>query len=187
VLCPQEVLLDGEKLAEVITRQGVNLMWFTSAWLNELVDRHIGLFAGLRTIVTGGEKLSPVHINALRSRFPELNVVSVYGPTENTTFSLYYPITSSCDNIPIGRPITNSTVYVLDANGQLSPSGVVGEICVGGPGLARGTSTRKPSPASTSSTTPSPKASASTAPAIWASGSRMATCCSWAARTINSS
>jgi amino acid adenylation domain-containing protein len=138
VMCGQEVLLNFRQLAEEINQREVDIMWFTSGWLNELVDRNIAIFKGLKTVLAGGDKLSAVHINALRLQYPCLKIINGYGPTENTTFSLTYPIDSVLANIPLGRPINNSTVYITDNRGQLLPIGVVGEICVGGVGLARG-------------------------------------------------
>ena len=71
-----------------------------------------------------------------------LEVINGYGPTENTTFSCYYPIvtdkTSNTKSIPIGKPLANRTAYVLDAYLQASPQGVQGELHVSGAGLARG-------------------------------------------------
>ena len=140
VMCRQEVLMDGEKLEEEIKKKGVNMMWFTAGWLNQLVDTNIGIFRGLKTILAGGDKLSPGHMGALRRQYPTLNMINGYGPTENTTFSLAFRIGAfpDAENIPIGRPVSNSTAYILDEEGQVLPLGVVGEVCVGGAGLARG-------------------------------------------------
>jgi bacitracin synthase 3 len=72
-------------------------------------------------------------------RHEGLNFLTVYGPTENTTFSTYYPVCKDFDgNIPIGRPISNSSVFIIDEFDNLQPIGVVGEICVGGAGVAKG-------------------------------------------------
>ncbi|MBS1664513.1 MAG: amino acid adenylation domain-containing protein [Bacteroidetes bacterium] len=138
VLCSKETLLDPRLLASTIQEQGVTMMWFTAGWLSQLVDGHIALFEGLVTLLAGGDRLSPQHIAALRARYPSLDIINGYGPTENTTFSLTYSIGDVTDRIPIGRPVRNSTVYILDSFDQPCPIGVSGEICVGGAGLARG-------------------------------------------------
>ncbi|WP_207622442.1 non-ribosomal peptide synthetase [Niastella koreensis] len=139
VFCSNDKLLDASLLAAEINEKKVDTMWFTAGWLNELVDRAIELFAGLKTVIAGGDKLSPVHINRLKEAYPSLRMVNGYGPTENTTFSLTHEIGNHAGElIPIGRPINNSTAYILDENGQLCGIGVAGEICVGGDGLARG-------------------------------------------------
>ncbi|MBE0343014.1 non-ribosomal peptide synthetase, partial [Paenibacillus sp. 28ISP30-2] len=74
----------------------------------------------------------------VREKCPGLTIINGYGPTENTTFSCCFPIEKEYSNIPIGRPIGNSTAYILDSSNRLLPIGTQGEICVGGDGLARG-------------------------------------------------
>jgi tyrocidine synthetase III len=138
VLCSKETLLDEQRLAEEIREKEADTMWFTAGWLNQLVEKDITVFDGLKTIVAGGDKLSPHHINALRTAYPGVKIINGYGPTENTTFSLTYEITGVVETIPVGKPISNSSAYIVDANNQLCAVGVVGEICVGGDGLARG-------------------------------------------------
>ncbi|MES1159433.1 MAG: amino acid adenylation domain-containing protein, partial [Bacteroidota bacterium] len=138
ILCRQDFLLDPTKLAEEIRKNNVDTMWITAGWLNHLVDKDPEIFAGLATLLAGGEKLSSIHIQALRIRYPDLKIINGYGPTENTTFSLTYPVTSVLEDIPIGKPISNSTAYILDRQQQLLPINVIGEIFVGGDGLAKG-------------------------------------------------
>jgi len=138
VLCSKETLLDTKKLSAEIVRREVNTIWFTSGWLNQLIDNDIELFKNLTTLIAGGDKLSPVHLRTLKLCYPNLNIINGYGPTENTTFSLTYQLEQESMNIPIGKPISNSTAYIIDKYQQLLPIGTVGEICVGGAGLARG-------------------------------------------------
>ncbi|RFM33510.1 non-ribosomal peptide synthetase [Chitinophaga silvisoli] len=138
VLCPQDTLLDPVQLAATIAKHRVNIMWFTAGWLNQLVDTDITLFKGLRTLLAGGDKLSPAHIISLKAHYPEMVIINGYGPTENTTFSLAAHLDDPASGIPLGKPISNSTVYVLDAQQQLVPAGVIGEICVGGDGGSLG-------------------------------------------------
>ena len=138
VLCSQSVLLDAVKLEAEIKKQGVNMMWFTSGWLNQLTDTHLEVFSSLHTLLAGGDKLSEKHINTILNTYPGITVINGYGPTENTTFSLTHKITAPIHTIPIGAPISNSTVYIVNNRGRLQPLGAVGEICVGGAGLAQG-------------------------------------------------
>ena len=90
----------------------------------------------------GGEALSVEHVRRFRSRVPAVALVNGYGPTESTTFTCTYPIPRKLPAqwaaIPIGRPIANTQVYVLDAARQPVPVGVPGELYIGGDGLARG-------------------------------------------------
>ncbi|RFM33506.1 non-ribosomal peptide synthase/polyketide synthase [Chitinophaga silvisoli] len=138
VLCPQHVLLEPAALSQLMQTEKVDTIWFTAGWLHQLVDGDLSLFAGLRTLLAGGDRLSPVHIAKLRSHYPDLKIINGYGPTENTTFSLTYDIAEVSGNIPVGRPISNSYAYILDDRQQLLPIGVAGEICVAGDGLSRG-------------------------------------------------
>ncbi|SKA06553.1 Phosphopantetheine attachment site [Chitinophaga eiseniae] len=139
VLLTEEELLDIDRLQSTIADKGVSKMWFTSSWLNQLVDADLNIFSGLKTVLVGGEKLSHIHIDKLRQTYPEMEIINGYGPTENTTFSLTYRIGHEVPSpIPIGRPLGNRTAYVLDGEQQLLPVGAVGELYVGGAGLSRG-------------------------------------------------
>ncbi|MGB8190500.1 MAG: amino acid adenylation domain-containing protein, partial [Chitinophagaceae bacterium] len=138
VLCSKETLLDEKQLREEIRNRKVTTMWFTSGWLNELVDKDITLFKGLETIIAGGDKLSPTHINMLKIAYPAARIINGYGPTEITTFSLSYTVPAPSDSLPIGKPVSNSNGFIIDAHEELCPIGVIGEICSGGHGVARG-------------------------------------------------
>ncbi|MET4141838.1 amino acid adenylation domain-containing protein [Pedobacter sp. UYP1] len=140
VLCPANSLLDNNLFKEVLQVNKITVMWFTAGWFNLLVDVDIDLFEGLSAIMVGGEKLSVAHINRFREFYPDKTIINGYGPTENTTFSICYPIQEmeSAGNIPLGRPLNNRQVYVLDNFLQPVPIGVAGEIYTGGAGVARG-------------------------------------------------
>ncbi|NML38788.1 amino acid adenylation domain-containing protein [Chitinophaga sp. G-6-1-13] len=139
LLCSDEQLLDNELLKKAIEQHHVTKIWFTSGWLNQLVDTDISIFAHLHTVITGGEKLSETHISKLRAAYPGLEIINGYGPTENTTGSLNYRIGREITgDIPIGLPMKYRTAYVLDTQQRLLPVGVTGELYVGGAGLARG-------------------------------------------------
>lgn len=138
VVCPQETLLDPALLEEEIVKQKVNTVFFTSGWFNQLVDTNIRVFKNLRTLLTGGDMVSIAHVHQLKNTYPGLRILHVYGPTENTTFSTCYPVDALTSVIPIGKPISNSTAYILDEFQQVVPVGVVGEICLGGDGVAIG-------------------------------------------------
>ncbi|HEX4851336.1 MAG TPA: amino acid adenylation domain-containing protein, partial [Puia sp.] len=140
IICSEQTLLNGRMLKNEIDRRNVNMIWFTSSLLNQWVDLDLSIFEGLETILAGGEKLSEKHISKLRKTYPSLTIINGYGPTENTTFSLTYQITSQeiSSAIPIGRPLNNRTAYVLRPDQQICPVGVVGELYVGGSGVGRG-------------------------------------------------
>ncbi len=140
ILCAEQTLLNGHLLKETIDRRKVTIMWFTSSLLNQWIDLDIKIFAGLKTILAGGEKLSEKHIETLRNHFPDIEIINGYGPTENTTFSLTYSIRDKeiSQSIPIGIPLSNRTAYILNPQQKLCAVGVVGELYVGGAGVGRG-------------------------------------------------
>ena len=132
-------LLAPQKLRKIIETCGITIMWMTASYFNRMVDSEMEIFAGLHSLLVGGDTLSPTHINKTRNHFPRLNIINGYGPTENTTFSTIHPIQREySSNIPIGRPIANSTTYIVDLNRQPVPIGVKGELWVSGDGVARG-------------------------------------------------
>jgi acyl-coenzyme A synthetase/AMP-(fatty) acid ligase/aryl carrier-like protein len=130
-----------DDLAETIDRFGVTTMFLTTALFGRLVDSACARPRSLRTLLTGGEVASPSHMARFIQSFPDCRLVAVYGPTENTTFSTWCDVTPSAtlaSSIPIGRPIANSSAYVLGDALQPLPAGAEGELCVGGDGVARG-------------------------------------------------
>ncbi|NML40086.1 non-ribosomal peptide synthase/polyketide synthase [Chitinophaga sp. G-6-1-13] len=140
ILCPEQQLLDNEVLKREISTHQVNMMWFTASWFNQLIDTDIRIFETLSVVLAGGEKLSEEHINKLKRQYPALTVINGYGPTENTTFSITYTVEAGAVKVPVpvGRPLSNRKVYILDSRRQLVPVGVTGEIYVGGAGLSLG-------------------------------------------------
>src|SRR5256886_12853091 len=87
-------------------------------------------------VLCGGEALPPDLAQALLPRCAEL--WNMYGPTETTVWSTLHPVASADARVPIGLPIANTQVFVLDANRQPTPPGVAGQLCIGGDGVARG-------------------------------------------------
>ncbi|MCP5049196.1 MAG: AMP-binding protein, partial [bacterium] len=89
--------------------------------------------------LVGGDLVRPGPVNHLRGKYPHLKILHCYGPTENTTFSTVLPVVKNYNSrIPIGKPIGNTQSYVLDRCGHLQPIGLMGELVVGGGGVARG-------------------------------------------------
>ncbi|WP_298739283.1 amino acid adenylation domain-containing protein, partial [uncultured Chitinophaga sp.] len=138
IFCSREVLLDHHQLATLLLGKGVNTIFLTTGFLNQLVDNHIELFKTIEVVLTGGDKLSPVHVNTLLRKYPHLSVINCYGPTENASFSTTFRIEEQMDLVPIGKPVSNSQVYIVDSHRALVPIGVAGEICLAGDGLTSG-------------------------------------------------
>ncbi len=129
------------ELGQTLERFGVTTLWLTAALFHQMVDTDLERLCGLRRLLAGGDVVSPAHVRRFLRAHPRTQFVNGYGPTENTTFSCCYPVPSLeavSASLPIGRPIANSTAYVLDPHRQPQPLGVPGELYVGGDGLARG-------------------------------------------------
>ncbi|MGH9337431.1 MAG: amino acid adenylation domain-containing protein, partial [Vicinamibacteria bacterium] len=129
-------------LTGAVANDGVTTLWLTASLFNALVDESVSSLAGVRQILTGGEALSVPHVDRAMAELPGVRLVNGYGPTESTTFTCCHRIprtlSSTASSIPIGRPIANTRVYVLDESLEPVPAGVVGELFIGGDGLARG-------------------------------------------------
>jgi tyrocidine synthetase III len=138
-LAPKETILTPEKLKETLHHNRITTMWMTSPLFNQMVDADIDIFRHTKKLIVGGDALSPPHINRLWQAYPHIHLVNGYGPTENTTFSITHLIAKKYPHaIPIGKPIANSTAYIVDTNHKPQPIGVAGEIIIGGDGLAKG-------------------------------------------------
>ncbi|WP_284331106.1 amino acid adenylation domain-containing protein, partial [Dyella flagellata] len=132
---------DLRVLKQVITQQQITSLWFTAGLFHIMVEEALDCFAGLQQIVAGGDVLAPTAVQTLLDRFPQLRVVNGYGPTETTTFATNHAMQQPYrvgSSVPIGAPLDNTQVYVLDAALQPVPTGMEGELYIAGSGLARG-------------------------------------------------
>ncbi|MCI0471353.1 MAG: AMP-binding protein, partial [Candidatus Aminicenantes bacterium] len=141
VLVDEEKVLAPDKLADLIRQEKVTVFFVTTALFNALVELKIECFQGVRKVLFGGERVSVEHSKKALEYMGKGRILHVYGPTESTVYAAYYPIDRIAEKditIPIGRPIANTSLYVLDKDLQLLPMGVQGELYIGGDGLARG-------------------------------------------------
>jgi aspartate racemase len=130
-----------KELGELLRKHKVSTLWLTSSLFNAVVDEAPEALSGIRQLLIGGEALSVLHVRKALAQLPETEIINGYGPTESTTFTCCYTIPRQLDgviSIPIGRPVGNTEVYLLDAHLNLVPIGIPGEIYIGGDGLARG-------------------------------------------------
>ena len=111
----------------------------------KLTPAHINLVKGLgientaiQVAIVGGDTLTNDHIKTLKRLNPNIQIYNEYGPTESTVGCTVKEILSEEEVILIGRPISNTQIYLINEEGELQPIGVSGEICIGGDGLARG-------------------------------------------------
>ena len=127
------------QLDRVIKEGAVTGLLLPTGLFNLVVDSRIEALASVEEVMTGGEAVSPRHVRKLLDRYPHLKVVNCYGPTECTCIATTNSIsagTAPGDIAPIGRPIANTTAYVLDGSLNPVPPGVAGELYLGGDGLA---------------------------------------------------
>jgi len=132
-------LLDPYLLKQYLINNKITILWLTAPLFNQLCEDNPDMFKTVRVLLTGGDVLSPKHINLVKKVCPNLTIINGYGPTENTTFSTCFTINDTYeDAIPIGFPIANSTCYVVSSNLNLLPVNVPGELLVGGDGVGKG-------------------------------------------------
>ncbi|MCC8538929.1 amino acid adenylation domain-containing protein [Xanthomonas codiaei] len=135
----QDVLLSPQRFAQVLQAQRATVLWLTAGLFHQYAATLMPAFAQLRYLIVGGDVLDPAVVSRVLDEGAPQALLNGYGPTETTTFATTHRITErSASAIPIGRPIGNTRVYVLDAQRRLVPLGVVGELYIGGDGVALG-------------------------------------------------
>ncbi|MBY7733425.1 non-ribosomal peptide synthetase [Francisella philomiragia] len=136
----QELLSDAVLLEKYIEKNKINVLWLTKMIFDNLFVQNNSVFKRLEYLIIGGEALNKLLIEKIISiNDRPMKVINGYGPTESTTFTTFYNCDNQlCSTVPIGKPIDNRQVYVLDKN--LKPVGIniIGELYIGGLGLARG-------------------------------------------------
>lgn len=140
VLASQDVPTELDLLALLIKGQRISLVFMTTALFNVVVDRALESLEGIKRVFFGGEQVSVEHVKAFVNRYGAGILTHAYGPAENTTYSTCFPVNEIPAEwtVPIGYPVSNTQVFILDAHQQLVPPGIEGEIYLGGTGLARG-------------------------------------------------
>ncbi|KAF9342628.1 hypothetical protein BGX26_007159, partial [Mortierella sp. AD094] len=130
-------------LEDYVRAQGEGLLKITPAHLDMMGRRLIsdGVKTKIDTFVIGGEALNPSTVELWRSIQPDVRLINEYGPTETvvgcSVYEMLTPLKQS-SNVPIGRPIANTRLYLLGSHRQPVPLGAIGELYIGGAGVARG-------------------------------------------------
>ena len=129
VVIPGELRLAPQELSRYLAEHHVSVASFPTPFGEMFLQAADN--PGLRKIMLGGEKL--------RTHRPgPWTVVNGYGPTETTCLSTTYPVQGQLENIPVGKPVWNTQIYIVDRQDRLCPIGVAGELCIAGLGVARG-------------------------------------------------
>jgi amino acid adenylation domain-containing protein len=137
----REVALSPRDLAAEIEAQGISVMFLTTALFNQIAREVPAAFGSMRRLLFGGEAVDLNLVKEVLKDKPPARLLHVYGPTESTTFTTWYPVQElpgGAATVPIGRPLANTQVYLLDRNLQPAPVGIAGELYIGGDGLAWG-------------------------------------------------
>ncbi|MFC9879423.1 AMP-binding protein [Streptomyces libani] len=131
--------LTGQRLRELV-RDGLTMLAVATPLFGMLVDDDPGSLAGLRLVFVGGERLPAGHVARCLRQHPGLQLVNAYGPVENTINSTLWVARTDelADEVPIGTPVTNTSVHLLDEQHAVVPTGCVGEIALSGDGVSLG-------------------------------------------------
>ncbi|GCE15700.1 non-ribosomal peptide synthetase [Tengunoibacter tsumagoiensis] len=131
-----------EEIAAHIEHYAITTLWLTAGLFHQMVERYPHTLRLLHQLLAGGDVLSLPHTRQMLQAFDgQGTLINGYGPTENTTFTCCYPLPEPIElssSVPIGRPIANTSLYILDEQLQIVPVGLPGELYIGGDGLARG-------------------------------------------------
>jgi amino acid adenylation domain-containing protein len=131
--------LGPDELARTIERHAVSTLWMTAALFERFTETHAASLRSVRQLLAGGDVLSPAAVARVQAGAPACRLVNGYGPTETTTFAACHVFAPGhVGAAPIGRPIANTRIYILDPNLDPLPVGAAGEIHIAGDGLARG-------------------------------------------------
>jgi amino acid adenylation domain-containing protein len=136
-----DTVVSPKGYSAALRRHRVTTLFVTSALFNRMIADNPHSFETQQTVLVGGDAVDPASMRRALINPSPVRYLNGYGPTENTTFSSWYHITEveeRAHTVPIGRPIGNSRMIVLDASRRLVPLGASGELYVGGDGLARG-------------------------------------------------
>ncbi|MEU2564941.1 amino acid adenylation domain-containing protein [Streptomyces longispororuber] len=140
VVIDKDTMLDPMALTQALTRYDISTLVLTTAVFNQVVAARPDAFKTLRHLLFGGEAVNPDRVAQALAAGPPQRLIHCYGPTETTAFATWHlaEVIGEHGTVPIGRPVVNTSVYVLDERLHPVPAGVVGELFIGGPGVARG-------------------------------------------------
>ncbi len=141
VMARSEEHADPDYLVETIRRNNITTVKFVPSMLQVFLEQAKRTRCPTLTrMLCGGEALTPTLVRHFYEQLPHASLHNLYGPTEAAVNATAWscPRGISGASIPIGRPIANTRIYILDSNGEAVPVGVVGEMYVGGVGVARG-------------------------------------------------
>jgi amino acid adenylation domain-containing protein len=137
----KETMLSPRELAAQVRRDGITELFLTTALFNQVVRELPDAFRPLRTVFFGGEAVDPAAVRRCLEGGPPERLIHAYGPAESTTYASWHHVKDvppGAMTVPIGQPVGNTALAVLDRELNPVPVGVTGELFVGGDGLAWG-------------------------------------------------
>ncbi len=137
----RETALVPDELAAFLERNGVTVLFIITSLFNQMAYNRPDAYSRLRVVMFGGEACDPQAVRIVSKQNAPQRLLHMYGPAESTTYASWYPVSDVPDGartVPIGYPVANTTLYVLDEHLNPVPIGIPGELCVGGKGIARG-------------------------------------------------
>jgi len=140
-LIEPDTLLETDQLDAAFRQAGVNTLLTTAALVRQVAETRPAVLSRMKTVVFGGEKAPVAALRAIMAEGAPENLINAYGPTEAAVSAIAHRLTeppATDSAVPIGAPLTNVAVFLVDDALQPAPRGVAGEICIGGDGLARG-------------------------------------------------
>src|SRR5262249_24057213 len=133
-----EEMVSLEEIGQAIVSDGITTLWLTAGLFHLMAERELEALYPIRQLLTGGEAVRADHVNRFVVGAGPGKLINGYGPTEATTFACSYLFNERVDTsrvVPIGRPISNTAVYLLDAWLNVVPLGAKGQLHASGPGL----------------------------------------------------
>jgi len=137
----RDTLINLDAFERALTSDDAQIGLITAALFSQMGQARPKLFAPMKCLLFGGEKAELEAVRAVRRANPSLALINAYGPTEASTYDALHPVVeapAANASLPIGKPTANARLYPLDRLGRLAPIGGIGELHIGGVGLARG-------------------------------------------------
>ncbi|HET8662470.1 MAG TPA: non-ribosomal peptide synthetase [Micromonosporaceae bacterium] len=142
VVLPSVLSVTIDDWVALLRRERIDTLFLTTSLFHTVAREEPAAFGSLANLVVGGEQLELTVVRRVLAAGPPRRLVNGYGPTETTTFAAYFDCTADSlaglDRVPIGYPLQDTGLYVLDEALRPVPPGDVGELCIGGPGVALG-------------------------------------------------
>ena len=136
----KDVLLNPNIFEDFLIKNEISILFLTTGLFNKLGNLNPNIFRNLKYLLTGGDVIAQTAVSNILKHNKEIQIINCYGPTENGSYSTCFQVPTNWNlpYVPIGKPIANSTAYIVSKDGNLLPIGTKGELWVGGDGISKG-------------------------------------------------